>query len=263
MTHPKLNSHHQMIKGVWHNLSAEEYDSWLTNETTGSKAILEQKMGKPITCFAYPFGEYNKTVEAAVVAAGYEAIFTVAGNPVHSTTSLHSIGRYTITTGEEKNFTSDLRQGVLGLSDAEPAPGGTTSDPRPVISAVLGFQGTLDPKSIETSVYDVEVRHDFDPQTNTVRIYMPRDLVQPVVPVNIRVKDAASGQVMVARWHFNYEADAAASVHTPIAPVAGAKTPVPATAATNAPAIAEPEPMEKKAVGTPLDAHSAPPVSPH
>jgi hypothetical protein len=111
----------------------------------------------------------------------------------------------------------------------------------------------------------MEVRHDFDPQTNTVRIYMPRDLIQPVVPVNIRVKDAASGQTMVARWHFNYEADAAAAVHTPISPAAGnkAQTPVPAPALTNAPAAVEPEPMEKKAVGTPLDAQSAPPVSPH
>jgi peptidoglycan/xylan/chitin deacetylase (PgdA/CDA1 family) len=260
MTHPKLNSHHQLGR----NLSAQEYDAWLTNETAGSKAILEQKMGKKITCFAYPFGEYNKAVEAATVAAGYEAIFTVAGNPVHSTTSLHSIGRYTITTNEEKNFTNDLRQGALGLAEAEPAPGGTTSNPRPVISAVLGFPGTLDPKSISTSVYDLEVRHDFDPQTNTVRIYMPRDLVQPVVPVNIHVKDAVSGQTMVARWHFNYEPDAAATVHTPIAPAAGVNSPVPATVATNAATAAETEPMEKKAVGTPLDTQpSAAQASPH
>jgi len=265
MTHPKLSSHHQMIKGVWHNLSSDEYDAWLTNETAGSKAILEQKMGRPITCFAYPFGDYNKKVEAAVIAAGYEAIFTVAGNPVHATTSLHSIGRYTITTAEEKNFTSDLRQGALGLAEAEPTPGATTSDPRPMISAVLGYQGTLDPKSIETSVYDLEVRHDFDPQTNTVRIYMPRDLIQPVVPVNIRVKDAASGQVMVARWRFNYEPDAAASVHTPIASAASNQTQpaVPAPVVTNAPTAAEPQSAEKQAVVTPPDTQSAPPVSPH
>ncbi len=225
--------------------------------------MIEQHLGKPVTCFAYPGGNYNKQVEAAVIAAGFEAIFTVAGNPIHSTTSLHSIGRYTITQAETKYFESDLRQGALGLADAEPAPGATTSDPRPVISAVLGFPGTLDPKSITTSVYDMEVRHDFDPQTNTVRIYMPRDLVQTVVPVNIRVKDAASGQTMVARWHFNYAPDAAATGHTPIAPAAGTNTPVPTPIATNAPTATEPEPMEKKAVGTPLDTQSASPASPH
>jgi len=267
MTHPKLSSHHQQIKHVWHNLSPEEYAAWLTNETAGSKALLEQKMGKPITCFAYPFGDYNKQVEAAVIAAGYEAIITVAGNPVHSTTSLHSIGRYTITQSEVKNFEADLREGALGLGDAEPAPGTTISNPRPVISAVLGYVGTLDPKSIKTSVYDFEVRHDFDPQTNTIRLYLSRDLIKSAVLVNIRVKDAATGQVMVAKWHFNYEPDAAAkSVHTPIAPATNAaasssKPTVPAT--TNAPESTAPEPLEKSAVDTPLDIHPAPPAPAH
>ena len=178
MTHPNLKLHHQKIKGVWHNFSPEEYDQWLTNETAGAKALLEQKMGKPITCFAYPYGDYNKQVEDAAIAAGFEAIFTVADNPVHASTTLHSIGRYTITQGVEKNFAAYLRQGALGLADADPAPGATITNPRPVITAVLGYAGTIDPKSIETSVRDFgDVRHDFDPKTNTVRLYLPRDLI--------------------------------------------------------------------------------------
>lgn len=269
MTHPQLSRHKQKIKGVWHDFTPQEYDAWLTNETAGSKALLEQKMGKPITVFAYPFGDYNKEVKAKVIAAGYEAILTVAGNPVHSTTDPRSIGRYTITQGEVKNFETDLRQGALGLSKADPEPGATISDPRPVITAVLEpmSAGKIDPHSIKTSVYDFEVGHDFDPQTNTVRLYLQRDLIQPVVLVNIRVKDAASGQVMVANWHFNYAPNAAAptGTHPPIAsatnsPSASTKTPVPnSSAATNAPAAIEPEPMEKSAVGTPLDVHPAPP----
>jgi len=252
MTHPNLKLHHQKVKGAWHNFTPDEYAAWLHNETAGAKAVLEQKMGKPITCFAYPYGEYNTQVEDAAIAAGYEAIFTVADNPVHSWTNLHSIGRYTITREVEKNFTAYLRQGALGLISADPAPGATTSNPRPVITARLGYAGTIDPKTIETSVRDYNVvRHDFDPQTNTLRLYLPRDLIQPVVLVNIRVEDAATKQVMVANWHFNYAPDAAAaSVHTPIAP------------ATNAPEATTPEPMEKSAVGTPLDAHKPPPAPP-
>jgi len=269
MTHPNLKLHRQKIKGVWHDFTPEEYAAWLTNETAGAKALLEQKMGKTITCFAYPYGEYNQQVEAAAIAAGYEAIFTVADNPVHATTSLHSIGRYTITQGVEKNFAAYLRQGALGLDGADPAPGATTNNPRPVISATLGYAGTLDPKSIETSVRDFgDVRHDFDPQTNMVRLYLPRDLIQPVVLVNIRVKDAASGQVMVANWHFNYEPNAAATtaVHTPITPTTNApasNSKTTASAATNAPASPDPESMEKNAIGTPLDIHPAPLASPH
>ncbi len=122
MTHPNLKLHKQKVKGVWHDFTPDEYAAWLNNETAGSKALLEQHMGKPITRFAYPYGEYNKQVEDAAIAAGYEAIFTVADNPVHATTSLHSIGRYTITQGVEKNFAAYLRQGALGLSSADPRP---------------------------------------------------------------------------------------------------------------------------------------------
>jgi len=233
MTHPNLRLHKQKVKGVWHDFTPAEYAAWLNTETAGAKAILEQHMGKPITCFAYPYGEYNTQVEQAAIDAGFEAIFTVADNPVHSTTSLHSIGRYTITQGVEKNFAAYLRQGALGLADASPAPGATISDPRPVISATLGFSGKLDPNSIETQVRDFgDVRHDFDPQTNMIRLYLPRDLIAPVVLVNIRVKDAATGQYMVADWRFNYEPAGAvpAVIHPPIAP-----TPTPAPPAPVAP----------------------------
>jgi len=276
MTHPNLKLHKQKVKGVWHNFTPEEYAAWLNNETAGSKAELEQKMGKPITCFAYPYGEYNTQVEDAAIAAGYEAIFTVADNPVHWTTSLHSIGRYTMTTDVLRNFPAYLRQGALGLDAADPAPGTTTSDPRPVITATLGYAGKLDPKSIETQVRDFgDVRHDFDPETNTLRLYLPRDLIAPVVLVNIRVKDAATGQYMVANWHFNYEPGPNA-VHAPIAPATNAPAPAPksqapapaaktASVSTNAPAATDPEPLDKSAIGTPLDTHRpspAPPATP-
>ncbi|HEV3271838.1 MAG TPA: polysaccharide deacetylase family protein [Candidatus Methylacidiphilales bacterium] len=279
MTHPQLTRHKQKIKGVWHNLTPEEYDAWLTNETAGAKALLEKKMGKAITCFAYPYGDYNKEVEAKAIAAGYEAIFTVADNPVHSTTSLHSIGRYTITQEVEKNFAAYLRQSALGLTKADPEPGATVSNPRPVITAVLAPIGAdkIDSTSIETSVRDFgEVRHDFDPGTNTVRLYLPRDLIAPVVLVNIRVKNAETGQIMVANWHFNYEPGGVIPTHPPIAPAtnppsASTKAPAPApppaprttvSAPTNAPEATQSEPLEKNAAGTPLDTHRLPPASP-
>jgi peptidoglycan/xylan/chitin deacetylase (PgdA/CDA1 family) len=271
MTHPFLTHHHQQIKHVWHDLSPEEYDQFLTTETAGSKAILEQKLGKSVTCLAYPYGDYNKQVEAKAIAAGYEAIFTVADNPVHSTTNIHSIGRYIITQPVERDFPAYLHQSALSLAKADPEPGATISEPRPVITAVLAEMGAgkIDPNSLETSVRDYGVvRHDFDPQTNTVRLYLSRDLIQPVVLVNLRAKDAATGQVMVANWHFNYEPDAAAStpVHTPIAPATNApaaSSKKAAPASSNAPTATEPAPSEKSAAGAPLDAHPAPAVSPH
>jgi peptidoglycan/xylan/chitin deacetylase (PgdA/CDA1 family) len=228
MTHPQLSRHRQLFTETpgdpssikygraYHQLSDQEYDDFLTNETFGAKAELEQQLGKKLKYFAYPYGDYNKQVEAKVLAAGFEAIFTVADNPVHITTDVHSIGRYIITKPVERAFAAYLRQGALGLAEVNPEPGATTANPRPVITAVLGFDG--DPASLETEVRDFGVvRHDFDPQTSTVRLYLPRDLIQPDVVVSIRAKDAQSGQTMVANWHFNYESAGAAPVtHEPI-----------------------------------------------
>jgi peptidoglycan/xylan/chitin deacetylase (PgdA/CDA1 family) len=245
MTHPILTSHSQKFKGSHHTLSADEYDQFLTNETTGAKTLLEQKLGKPVSYFAYPYGAYNKVVEAKVIAAGYDAIFTVADNPVHSTTDKYSIGRYIITQPVERAFASYLRQGALSLSEANPAPGTTTSEARPVITAVLGYAGTLDPKSIETDVRDFgAVRHDFDPKTSTVRLYLPRDLIQPVNIVNIRVKDTETGQVMVANWHFNFDpATALTATHPPI-------TSTNAAPSTNTPPLTNAPPSTNAAPST-------------
>jgi peptidoglycan/xylan/chitin deacetylase (PgdA/CDA1 family) len=189
--------------------SDAEYDQWLTAETAGAKTILEQHLNKKIVYFAYPFGNYNKQVQDKLVASGYEAIFTVAGNPVRATTSLLHMGRYVVTSPEEKDFTGWLRQGALSVVTATPAPGATESNPRPVISATLDFQGQLDPKSIEATVKGYgPVPVDFDAKTSTVRLYLQRDLIEPAVNVTIHIKDAQTKQTMVASWQFNYDAPA-------------------------------------------------------
>jgi hypothetical protein len=107
---------------------------------------------------------------------------------------------------------------------ANPAPGATESNPRPVISATLDFQGQIDPKSIEATVKGYgTVPTDFDDKTSTVRLYLQRDLIQPVVNVSIRAKDAKTKQTMVANWQFNYEMTPAPAVVPPIS--AGGATP--------------------------------------
>jgi peptidoglycan/xylan/chitin deacetylase (PgdA/CDA1 family) len=235
MTHPQLDSHIQKH----HTLTPEEYDAFLTNETVTSKAILEHELGKTIKYFAYPYGRYNKAVEAKVIAAGYEAVFTVADNPVHITTNVYRIGRYIITKPVERAFAGYLRQGALSLAQVDPEPGSTTSNPEPVITAVLGFNG--DPKTIETEVRDQGiVRHDFDPATSTIRIYLTRPLIQPEVLVSIHAREAQTGQTMVANWTFNYEpaAGAPTPAHQPIAPGTGETGAAPASAAAT-PALPE------------------------
>jgi peptidoglycan/xylan/chitin deacetylase (PgdA/CDA1 family) len=209
MTHPFLSRPH--------GKTPEQYDAWLTVETAGAKAEIEQHLNKQVKYFAYPFGDYNKEVEAKTIGAGFQAIFTVAGNPIHPGTNVYAMGRYVITAPVEKEFASYLHEGALGLADINPQPGSIVTDPRPVISAVLGYAGKINPASIIAEVGNMgEVRYDFDPKSLVLRLYLPRDLVQAAEKVNIRAKDADTGQTMVASWHFNYQATAAGVTHAPI-----------------------------------------------
>jgi peptidoglycan/xylan/chitin deacetylase (PgdA/CDA1 family) len=217
MTHPFLAKHRQMWKGTFHTLTPEEYDAFLTNETVTAKAEIEQHLGRPVSYFAYPFGDHDKAVEAKVISAGFKAIFTVAGNPIHPGTNVDSMGRYVITAPVERAFASYLHEGALGLGDISPTPGSIVTDPRPIISAVLGYEGTINPASISTEVRDMgDVRNDFDPRTGTIRIYLPHDLIESAVVVDVRAKDARTGQTMVASWRFNYQPTAAGAAHAPI-----------------------------------------------
>lgn len=48
-------------------------DAELDRELRGSKQVLEQGLGGPVTVFSYPFGRYDERVKRAVQVAGYAA----------------------------------------------------------------------------------------------------------------------------------------------------------------------------------------------
>lgn len=47
-------------------------------EIAGSKAILEKRLGKPVSSIGYPFGEYSNSVIDLVKRAGFESAVTIA-----------------------------------------------------------------------------------------------------------------------------------------------------------------------------------------
>ncbi|MBA2586679.1 MAG: polysaccharide deacetylase family protein, partial [Chthoniobacterales bacterium] len=86
-------------------LSPPEYEQWLQNEVGGSKETIEQKLGVKVNCFAVPYGYYNGHVKDVAMKAGYEALFTVYGQPVTNRTPLDSVGRYLMEANKPKTFT--------------------------------------------------------------------------------------------------------------------------------------------------------------
>lgn len=66
------------------SLPAESPDT-LACELEGSKALIEQHLGEPVTHFAYPGGQFTPPVVDAVARAGYEFAYTACmhGDPQH------------------------------------------------------------------------------------------------------------------------------------------------------------------------------------
>ena len=83
-------------------LTGPEYEQWMQNEVVGCKEMLEQRLGIKVNCFAVPLGNYNEHVKEMARNAGYEAMFTVYGQPITFTSPMDSLGRYAIEANKPK-----------------------------------------------------------------------------------------------------------------------------------------------------------------
>jgi peptidoglycan/xylan/chitin deacetylase (PgdA/CDA1 family) len=63
-------------------------DATLDGETAGSRAMLEEVLGRPVTAVAIPFGSYDRRVLKAVDAAGYTKVYTSDSGPARASARL-------------------------------------------------------------------------------------------------------------------------------------------------------------------------------
>jgi len=87
----------------------------LRAEIFTSKRLLEEKTGRPVTAFAYPFGRYNPQVRALVKAAGYTTARTIRWGAYHTEADLLTLRAYLV----PNDFTGFLTV----LKFRSPAPG--------------------------------------------------------------------------------------------------------------------------------------------
>src|SRR6267378_2479427 len=155
-THQDLREGHTITviepgnKRTKKKLTGAEYEQWVQNEVVGCKQLLEQRLGIKINCFAVPFGNYNDHVKEIARNAGYEAMFTVYGQPITFTSPMDSIGRYAIEANKPKVFEDAVKMigtssggasavaevGAANLS-TQPADGETVRTALPLIKANL------------------------------------------------------------------------------------------------------------------------------
>jgi len=232
-THQDLREGHTVMviepggKRSKKKLTGADYEKWVQNEVVGCKELLEQRLGIKVNCFAVPFGNYNEHVKELARNAGYEAMFTVYGQPITFTSPMDSIGRYAIEANKPKVFADAVKMigaptsgGVavaeVGAKDlsTQPADGATVRTALPLIKANLSGIGQIDPASVQMRVSGLGVvPATYDPKTGTVSYQVTQKLRDRSCTVILSAK--SEGKKVEAHWTFGIEEGAAVGAASP------------------------------------------------
>lgn len=209
-------------------LSPPEYEEWLQNEVVGCKQLLEQRLGIKVNCFAVPYGFYNQHVKDIARNAGYEAMFTVYGQPITYRAQMDSLGRYVIEANKPKVFVDAISSIAASSSggapiaeigaaslQAQPADGETARTALPLVKANLSAFGQIDPGSVKMRVSGLGiVTASFDAKTQVVSYQVTQKLRDKTC--SVIVEATSGGKKVEAHWTFGVaEAGAAAPVASP------------------------------------------------
>ena len=240
-THQDLREGHNIMlaapggKRTRTKLTGPQYEQWVHNEVVGCKQLLEQRLGIKVNCFAVPFGSYNEHVKEIARNAGYEAMFTVYGQPITFTSPNDSLGRYAIEATKPKVFVDAVKMigtssggasavaevGAANLS-TQPADGETVRTALPLIKANLSGVGAIEPGSVQMRVSGLGVVPvSYDPKTGTASYQVTQKLRDNSCTVIVSAK--SEGKKVEAHWTFGIDA-AAAGAPAP-APAKPAPTP--------------------------------------
>ncbi len=210
-------------------LTGPQYEQWLQNEVVGSKQLLEQRLGIKVNCFAVPFGNYNDHVKELARNAGFEAMFTVYGQPITFTSAMDSIGRYAIEANKPKVFEDAVKMigastsggapvAEVGAKDlsTQPADGETVRTALPLIKANLSGIGQIEPGSVQMRVSGLGVvPATYDPKTGTVSYQVTQKLREKTCTVIVSAK--SEGKKVETHWTFGIEEAAATAASSPAA----------------------------------------------
>ncbi|HTG28170.1 MAG TPA: polysaccharide deacetylase family protein [Methylomirabilota bacterium] len=205
-------------------LTGPQYEQLVQNEVVGSKQLLEQRLGIKVNCFAVPFGNYNEHVKELARNSGYEAMFTVYGQPFTFTSPLDAIGRYAIEANKPKVFEDAVKMigastsggapvAEVGAKDlsTQPADGETVRNALPLIKANLSGIGQIEPGSVQMRVSGLGVvPATYDPKTGTVSYQVTQKLREKSCSVFVTAK--SQGKKVEAHWTFGIEESPARAV---------------------------------------------------
>jgi peptidoglycan/xylan/chitin deacetylase (PgdA/CDA1 family) len=234
-THQDLREGHNITlvppggKKTRTKLTGPAYEQWIQNELVGSKQLLEQRLGIKVNCFAVPYGFYNEHVKEIARNAGYEAMFTVYGQPITWTSPMDALGRWAIEANKPKVFEDAVKLiasssggpggpavAAIGAADVSPQPadGDTVRSALPLIKANLSAIGQIDPASVQLRVSGLGiVPASYDPKTGTVSYQVTQKLRDKTCTVILTAK--SGDKKIEAHWTFGIDEGGATTSTTP------------------------------------------------
>lgn len=199
------------------SLDDKQYEAWLQHELADSKKILERETGREVSFLAYPYGDYDHYLTAAVAKAGYEAALTCDyGRVVRGSDPLR-MRRFVIDKRMDfASFRHYLGAGEMTIEGVTPIPGQVVEPVQQplLVSAKLPSYKHLDPTSVGMTVLSASVATPFfyDARDGSIRMVL-RDALNALKGQYLRAlvwaTDARTGKRVEATWTFRLPKPAA------------------------------------------------------
>jgi len=189
------------------NVGDKQYADWLARELEGSRKELEHETGKPVQFLAYPYGDYDHYLAAAVARSGYLGALTCDYGRVKKGSDPLRMKRFVI----EKRIDFASFRHYLG---AAPMPLLATApqlnqalDPgvTPItVSAKIPNYKNVDPKSVGLALMSAAgttVPFAYDPHDGSVTMTI-KEALKGLQRVIVWANDVKSGKRLEATWLF-------------------------------------------------------------
>jgi len=167
-------SHPFLTRRRHESLDDRAYSEWLDRELVQSKKLLEKETGHTVSFLAYPYGDFDHHLTAAVASAGYSAALTCEFGRVRKGSDPLRMKRMVIDKQMDfAAFRHFLGAGQMPIQRVAPLPGQFLDPTQPVVQAKIPNYKTIDPKSVGMALMSVgNVPYTYDPKDGSITMML-------------------------------------------------------------------------------------------